>query len=556
MEDYNINFLNKNERECLETILIPYGLYVMNKELPIRVVGTSKTLIDYIITDHLKAETFETHVSDTPFRTSKNKPIDHRATSIINVFQINTNKKVIFREIFDKKNYRKDLFSRDLESSDWSRFYRQNSAEDMFSVFSNILERSLEKCITKTKVFIRNDKSSITIQNSWIENEIKKMFAKMKTFMHPDDFSFNLIQQSFCEKLNENRLGHKTNIFKQLPSDRQKWNFINEARSSRRCKTEIVSLKNSFGNIITDQKKIVNFLNYRFSKLGDYIGSKQKTFDDEIETRVESNVTFNFQPITLYTCKKFVKELNINKPFGPSNIPAWVLKNSISVIAEPLCFLIIAFLNEGKFPSDLKQAHVCQIVKKSDTEDPNNYRPISITSASSKVFEKVIRDQITYYIDNNKLFSPLKFGFRKNISKTDAMVSTTEKIRKEIDNNHFVAGAFLDLSKASDSISHELSSKSWKKLHFDPNAISLIQTFLTGRTQRVVLSTSRSDWIILYQGVPQGTVLGPLLFYLYVNCMQNIMPKSFNLVQYADDTFVFVAANCIKFGITNLERIL
>ena len=126
MGDYNINFLNKNERECLETILIPYGLYAMNKELPTRVVGSSKTLIDYILTDHLKAETFETHVSDTPFRTSKNKPIDHRVTSIINDFQINTNKKVIVKEIFDKKNYRKDLFCRDLESSDWSRFYRQN----------------------------------------------------------------------------------------------------------------------------------------------------------------------------------------------------------------------------------------------------------------------------------------------------------------------------------------------------------------------------------------------------------------------------------------------
>ena len=79
---YNINFLNYNERECLDTVLIPYGLYVMNKELPTRVVGTSKSLIDYFITDLLKSETFETHVSDTPFRTSKNKPIDHRATIV------------------------------------------------------------------------------------------------------------------------------------------------------------------------------------------------------------------------------------------------------------------------------------------------------------------------------------------------------------------------------------------------------------------------------------------------------------------------------------------
>ena len=117
-----------------------YGVYVMNKELPTIAVGTSKTLIDYIITDHLKAETFETHVSDNPLGTSKNKPIDHRATSNISYFQTNTNKKDIVKEIFDKKNYRKDLFCRDLQSSDWSRFYCQNSAEDMFSVFSNVFD--------------------------------------------------------------------------------------------------------------------------------------------------------------------------------------------------------------------------------------------------------------------------------------------------------------------------------------------------------------------------------------------------------------------------------
>ena len=114
---------------------------------------------------------------------------------------------------------------------------------------------------------------------------------------------------------------------------------------------------------------------------------------------------------------------------GPSNIPAWALKDS-SVIAEPLCFLLNAFLEEGKFPSDLKQAHVCPIFKKGDTDDPNNYRPISITAALSKVFEKVIREQITDFVDNNKLFSPVQFGFRTHISTTDALVFTTEKTRK------------------------------------------------------------------------------------------------------------------------------
>ena len=119
-----------------------------------------------------------------------------------------------------------------------------------------------------------------------------------------------------------------------------------------------------------------------------------------------------------------------------------------------------------------------------------------------------------------------------------------------------IAAAFLDRSKAFDSISLEVLLKKLETLHFDQNAISLIQSFLTGRTQRVVFSTSKYDWINKYQGVPQGTVLGPLRFNLYVNSMLNNLPENSLLVHYADDTFVFVAANCINTGITNLERIL
>ena len=145
----------------------------------------------------------------------------------------------------------------------------------------------------------------------------------------------------------------------------------------------------------------------------------------------------------------------------------------------------------------------------------------------------------------------------KNISTTEALVFTTEKRRTEIDNNYFVAAAFMDLSKAFVSFSHETHSlKKLKTLRFGLNAVSLIKSVFTRRAQRVVLSTSKADWINSYQGVPQGAVLGPLLFNFYVNSMQNIMPESSNLVQYADDTLVFVAESCTDTGITNLERIL
>ena len=171
-----------------------------------------------------------------------------------------------------------------------------------------------------------------------------------------------------------------------------------------------------------------------------------------------------------------------------------------------------AFLDESRFPSECKRADVCPVFKQGDTEDPYNNRPISITAAISKIFEKVIREQIMEYLNKNKLLSQVQFGFRKNFAATDALVYATEKIRKEIDCNQIVTAAFLDLSKAFDSISYEIILEKLKEFHFDKKALSLIESFLIGRTQRVVLSTSTSDCIILYQGVPQGTVLGPLLF--------------------------------------------
>ena len=298
----------------------------------------------------------------------------------------------------------------------------------------------------------------------------------------------------------------------------------------------------------------MNLLNYRFSKLGDYLGSKQIPYSSNKEIATSKSLMFEFEPISIYTCKKFLKELDPCKPVGPSEIPAWALKDSISTIAEPLCFLINAFLDEGRFPNECKRADVCPVFKKGDTEDPSNYRPISITAAISKIFEKVIREQIMEYLNKNKLLSQVQFGFRKNFSATDALVNAMEKIREEIDCNQIVTAAFLELSKAFDSISHEILLEKLKELHFDKKAVSLIESFLIGRTQRVVLSTSTSDWINLYQGVPQGTVLGPLLFNIYVNNMNNSIQSPLYLVQYADDTFLFVAAKDIATGVDYLQE--
>ena len=151
MGDYNIDYFDKRERECLETILTLYGLNVMNKDHATRVQNQSRTLIDYIITDHLKSENFETFVSDSVFRTSKNKSIDHRATSVVSNLQIEKRCNVTIKEVFDKSNYKRDEFCQEIQRSDWCRFYRQKSAEKMFYVFNDILKNAMRKCVLRKK---------------------------------------------------------------------------------------------------------------------------------------------------------------------------------------------------------------------------------------------------------------------------------------------------------------------------------------------------------------------------------------------------------------------
>ena len=366
---------------------------------------------------------------DTPLRTTKNKKIDHLSTSIITNIGIKPSEKISQKEIYDKSTYQKARFQNSVQSANWGHFYSQTCAEGMFTVLNNVIENALKMCIHRKKDFIRIDKSSLTIFQRWVDAKSQKLHRLIKYYKDSLGQSYKELHRRFLENLHSDRLSTHIKHFGSLKTERAKWNFINEARNSRRTKTSISFLRNSFGDLISEQKDIPNLFNYMFSRLGDFMG---KTVEYTEHNDIKTN-EFRFEPIGLYQCKshgKSCKSLNINKPLGPSNIPAWALKDCLHVIAEPPTFLINALLNEGNFASHLKQAHVIQVFKSGDAEDPQNYGPISITSALSKVFEKVINEQITQFLDQNQMFSPLQFGFRSKFSTTDALLFATEK--KEI----------------------------------------------------------------------------------------------------------------------------
>ena len=151
------------------------------------------------------------------------------------------------------------------------------------------------------------------------------------------------------------------------------------------------------------------------------------------------------------------------------------------------------------------------------------------------------------------MFSPTQFGFRSKFFTSDALLFPTEKIRYEVDNDRHVSAALLDLSKAFDSLSHEYLLTKLRDSNVELSALSIIQSY-TNRIQKVVLPTTSSDWIQLYQGVPQGTIMGPLLFFIYVNSLKFSIEKPCELLQYADDTFLFVSSKNFNLGINILEK--
>ena len=143
----------------------------------------------------------------------------------------------------------------------------------------------------------------------------------------------------------------------------------------------------------------------------------------------------------------------------------------------------------------------------------------------SKIFEKAFSSQITSFLEREHLLSASQFGFRKQISTIDAILKSTEQIRLELNRKKNVTGAFLDLSKAFDSINQKILLRRLENIGFDEHATNLIENYLSERTQRVVLNGIESDWMNLKRGVPQGTILGPLLFNIYVNDLAKIVEK-------------------------------
>jgi retron-type reverse transcriptase len=230
--------------------------------------------------------------------------------------------------------------------------------------------------------------------------------------------------------------------------------------------------------------------------------------------------------------KKYIQKIGAKKATGIDNMPPKILRMTCDILARPITNIVNHMLRNSTFPDQLKIARISPIYKKDDPLIKSNYRPVSILPVLSKVFERAICEQLETYFDS--IFHPMLSAFRRGFSCQTTLIALTEQWRKALDRNHKAGAILMDLSKAFDSVLPELVIEKLKAYNLSGQAIKLVQSYLSERRQCVRVGSSTSSMAKVLKGVPQGSIVGPIIFNIFVNDIFHFTNQA-ALFNYADD---------------------
>lgn len=314
-----------------------------------------------------------------------------------------------------------------------------------------------------------------------------------------------------------------------------------------------IGLKDDRGDIVFDESFVTNKFNNFFcnvaSKLvsllpnssGYYISTSLDSF--YIKLGVQNN-SFKLSIVSDDDVDKLLTKLNVTKSTGHDDIPARFLKDGHDVLSTPLAYIFNLSVRKGLFPNDLKKARVVPLYKKGNRNIESNYRPISILPVVSKIYEKLVHDQVMAYLESKKILYDYQSGFRNSFSTESALVYLTDKIKANMDKGLFSGLVLMDLQKAFDTVDHNILVKKLKCIGFNSTCIDWFTSYLSNRTQFVDIQGHKSECSNISCGVPQGSILGPMLFLIYVNDMSSSVQC--DLYLYADDSALVISGRTVE----------
>ena len=543
--DFNVNMLNSNSTEyksLVDSIIDPFDLTQLIKT-PTRITEKSRTLIDLLLVKKPEKVLFS-GACDVPGVS------DHFL-----IYMAYSLKKEVFKPITvtrrDFRTFDEQGFISAAEVARWENVYAVDSVNDKVTVFENIFTELLDTFAPYRTFTIKKPFST-----PWLTSEISDVMRERDSnkahFNKTGNISSHNKYKFLRNKVTSMMRQSQKNLFN---------NTINsKVKSSKDFYTAVKKL-----NVISDKKNkgAVNFPanilnqtfvhNNNFFVDDDFIDERIKTLYDKTVPCIHK---FTFSEVTEIGVKKVTKSIN-SMSVDVDNINSYVIK----LILDRICGILAHIINESFiqeiFPDRWKKAIIKPIPKVSIPLSGNDFRPISLLPTLSKIIEKIVNIQIVQYLVKFDLLDPYQSAYKKNHSTLTALLKLNEDIFEALDDSEITLLVLLDFSKAFDTVNHKLLLAKLDILGFQSNVCGWVRSYLSGRSQMVKTDTEESEWEEIKNGVPQGSILGPLLFTILVSDMRMTIWNG-SYLTYADDTNLYweTPADMVNNSISDANTVL
>lgn len=417
---------------------------------------------------------------------------------------------------------------------------------DTFSLVLCV-EKAIEHSTVEKKLK-KNLKNEIT---PWINGNLQKLIMYKKRLLNmrrknPNDFNLQkrlkaisrVIKIAYRVSMNNY---YEDNLREIQHNPKKSWKFLNE--SLGRTVNNSIKLKNADGDAIVEDSEKAEVLNKYFIESVHDLRSQIEHYPEDtcnlLRTLIQHNDRFQIDFVTSEEITNVILNLKQGKSPGHDNVSAKVLLNCNNIITPFLVDIFNSMVVRGTYPDILKIHKVVPIPKGKNVTDVNMFRPIAILSIIDNVFERILHTQISNYMQSQNLLNEFQYGFRKGCGTEEATVNVVNFICKSLDEGYKgVAGIFYDFTKAFDLIDHKILIQKLRYYGICGRELSLLRSYLTNRKQFVQINSQKSTSRDVEHGVPQGSVLGPLLFTIFLNDLKNLC-LSGKLFMYADDICLF-----------------